>query len=116
MKVGLVPDLCSGNDLSIVNAARRSFGKQYDDFRTNEDGPRAARGLSDEGLLEELAVKGHWLPFRHPRMSFECDAPLPVARQVGKHQVGWEWSEVSRRYKTKDITFYRFDGTWRADV
>lgn len=116
MKVSPIPELCSGSDLAIVNAARRSFGVQYDSFRTRADGPRTPRGKSDEELLEELAAGGHFLPFRHPRMSFECDAPIPVARQLGKHQIGLEWSEVSRRYKTRDITFYRLDGTWRADV
>jgi thymidylate synthase (FAD) len=116
MKVTVIPELCSGSDLAIVNAARRSFGVQYDTFRTRSDGPRHATGRSDEELLEDLAKSGHWLPFRHPHMSFECDAPIPVARQLGKHQVGLEWSEVSRRYKTKNLTFYKFAGTWRADV
>jgi thymidylate synthase (FAD) len=116
MRVDVIPDLCSGSDLAIVNAARRSFGKQFDTFRTDEDGPRTPRGKSDEGLLRELAEQGHFLPFRHPRMSFECDAPIPVARQLGKHQIGLEWSEVSRRYKTKDISFYRIGRNWRSDV
>lgn len=116
MKVDVIPELCAGNDLAIANAARRSFGKQFTDFRTSEDGPRTPRGKSDEDLIRELAELGHFLPFRHPRMSFECDAPIPVARQLGKHQIGLEWSEVSRRYKTKDITFFRLDGEWRSDV
>ena len=80
MKVALIPDLCAGSDLAIVNAARRSFGVQYDTFRSDADGPRTPRGKSDEGLLRELAQSGHFMPFRHPRMSFECDAPIPVAR------------------------------------
>lgn len=116
MRVDVIPELCAGSDLAIANAARRSFGKQFTDFRTDEDGPRTPRGKSDEGLIRELAELGHFLPFRHPRMSFECDAPIPVARQLGKHQIGMEWSEVSRRYKTRDITFYRLDDQWRADV
>lgn len=104
-----------GNDLMVANAARRSFGKGFDEFRTKMMGPRARRGRSDEELLEDLAKDGHILPFRHPHMTFSCDAPLPVARQLGKHQVGMTWSEISRRYKLEGITFYRFNGTWRAD-
>lgn len=116
MKVDVIPGLCAGSDLAIANAARRSFGKGFDTFRTDADGPRSPRGKSDEGLIRELVELGHMLPFRHPQMSFECDAPLPIARQLGKHQIGMDWSEVSRRYKTKDITFYRFNSTWRSDV
>jgi thymidylate synthase (FAD) len=116
VKVDVIPSLCAGTDLDIANAARRSFGVQYETFRTDEDGPRSKRGKSDEGLIRELAEDGHFLPFRHPRMSFSCDAPIPVARQLGKHQIGLEWSEISRRYKIKDITFYRIGGAWRSDV
>jgi thymidylate synthase (FAD) len=36
-----------------------------------------------------------------------------VARQLGKHQVGFTWSEISRRYKTKGIEFFRPYGDWR---
>jgi thymidylate synthase (FAD) len=116
MKTTLIPELCAGGDLEIANAARRSFGRSYTTFRTDAEGPRVPRGLSDEGLIRDLIAKRHLLPFRHPQLSFECDAPLPVARQLGKHQVGLTWSETSRRYKTKDIAFYRFNGTWRSDV
>jgi hypothetical protein len=34
---------------------------QYDTYRTKEAGPRTERGRSDEELLEDLAVFGHWL-------------------------------------------------------
>lgn len=116
MKVAIIPELCCGDDLAIVNAARRSFGVKHSTFRTDADGPRTPRGVSDESLLRELISGGHWLPFRHCQLAFECDAPLPVARQLGKHQIGMNWSEISRRYKISGITFHRLDGQWRADV
>lgn len=99
-----------GSDLTVANAARRSFGKGFD---TWSEEPRTARGRSDRELVESLASEGHWLPFRHPHVILSCEAPLPVARQLGKHQVGLSWSETSRRYITRDMAFYRID-TWRA--
>jgi thymidylate synthase (FAD) len=114
MKVELVDHM--GSDLTVANAARRSFGKGFDVFHTREMGPRTPNGRSDEELIEDLARDGHLLPFRHPTIELSCDAPLPMARQLGKHQVGMTWSEISRRYKVGGIEFYRLDGTWRADV
>lgn len=104
MRVALIPELCAGGDLEVVNAARRSFDVQHKTMT-----------LRDEQLLAEFARDGHMLPFRHPQLSFECDAPVPISRQLGKHQTGLTWSEVSRRYKTKGITCERVE-TWRADV
>ena len=95
MHVILNPSLCAGGDLEIVNAARRSFDTQH---QAMTDG--------DERLIRFLIDEGHWLPFRHPQLSFTCSAPIFVARQLGKHQVGLSWSEVSRRYKTEGISFF----------
>lgn len=105
-----------GDDLLVANTARKSFGAGFTEFRTIEDGPRSPNGRSDEQLIYDLANDGHWLPFRHPHVIVECTEALPIARQLGKHQVGMDWSEISRRYKTKDITFTRLDGKWRTDV
>jgi thymidylate synthase (FAD) len=104
-----------GTDLTVANAARRSFGAGFTEFRTEADGPRSVTGRSDEALLMDLAKDGHWLPFRHPHVILSCDAPIPIARQLGKHQVGFEWSEISRRYKTKGIELYEVP-EWRLDV
>ena len=104
------------DDLMIANVARKSFGVNFTEFRTIEDGPRSPRGRSDEQLLLDLVKDGHWLPFRHPHITVSCSAALPIARQLGKHQVGLDWSEISRRYKTKDINFTYLDGTWRLDM
>lgn len=114
MKVTYVEHM--GSDLLVANAARKSFGAGYDTFRTREMGPRRPGQRSDEELIEDLAASGHMLPFRHPHVVLECDAPLPIARQLGKHQVGLEWSEISRRYKKSGLTFWRLNDQWRADV
>lgn len=105
-----------GNDLLVANAARKSFGAGYDVFHTRAMGPRKPGQRSDEELIEDLAASGHLLPFRHPHVVLDCEAPIPVARQLGKHQVGLEWSEISRRYKVNGITFHYINDEWRADV
>lgn len=102
----------AGNDLLVCNAARRSFDNQHTAWT---DRPRGGRTRSDAQLVADLARDGHLLPFRHPQITLACTAPLPIARQLGKHQVGFSWSEVSRRYKTKGIGFHHIE-TWRADV
>ena len=77
-----------GGDLLVVNAARCSFDKQHEEFDESKD----------TKLLNYLAKHGHVLPFRHPSATLRIHAPLFVLRQLGKHQVGFSWSEVSRRY------------------
>lgn len=84
-----------GSDLSVVNAARCSFDKVKETFDEK-----------DEKLINYLAREKHLLPFRHPTVSLRIYLPLIVLRQLGKHQVGFSWSEVSRRYVTGDPEFY----------
>ena len=111
MKVKYITHL--GDDLLVANSARKSFGKGFEEFSYV---PRTPNGRSDDELIQSLADDGHWLPFRHPTITIACSEALPIARQLGKHQVGLTWSEISRRYKTKGINFTRLNGTWRADV
>lgn len=101
MKVELIDHM--GADESVVNAARVSFDKQ-------------AGGYSDAQnarLIHYLARHNHWTPFGHCFASFRIKAPLFVARQLGKHQVGLVWNESSRRYVDSEPEFYT-PGTWRA--
>lgn len=111
MKVTYVDHM--GDDLRVANVARKSFGAGFD---TWSEVPRTPRGRSDRELVFSLAEEEHLLPFRHCKLQVECDAPIPIARQLGKHQVGMDWSEISRRYKTRGIEFYRIGQRWRADV
>ena len=91
----------SGSDLLVVNAARVSFAKESKKFNDK-----------DQKLITYLAEHKHWLPFRHPKVTLRCKAPMFVARQLGKHQVGFDWSEESRRYIDKPPEFYWPD-KWR---
>lgn len=93
MKVTYIEHM--GSDLSVVNAARVSFSKNS-----------KVLSLKDENLLVFLARHKHEMPFAHPHVTLHIKAPIFVARQLGKHQVGFVWSEVSRRYVDSDPEFY----------
>jgi thymidylate synthase (FAD) len=87
-----------GNDLSVVNSARISFGKRKFEW-----------DKSDEHLVRYLAKHKHFSPFRHLQVQFHIKAPEFVMRQWYKHVVGIEttsnsstkdhaWNEISGRY------------------
>jgi len=84
-----------GSDTSIVNAARVSFGKSISEMSER-----------DEKLIKYLAEHEHWSPFAHASLQFRIKAPVFVARQLVKHQVGLVWNEVSRRYVDDEPEFY----------
>ena len=109
MKVELLQHM--GSDLTVVNAARVSFAKQskWD----GEDGfGDDLLSLHDAKLINYLATHNHWTPFAHTALTFRIKAPIFVARQLAKHQVGLVWNEVSRRYVDDEPEFYTPDG-WR---
>jgi thymidylate synthase (FAD) len=142
-----------GTDLSVVNAARVSFGKKSEWETVDSDeietlgGPHSVHFIlsdRDKGLIQFLArgctsgdwdnikyilytlseehgwggkeaeeilnhVKSmptHWTPFGHTAITLHIKAPIFVARQLGKHQVGMVWNEVSRRYVTDEPKFF----------
>lgn len=117
MKAALMDSM--GTDLSVVDAARVSFGKQskweYDQTEVKdgfklEVGPYLSE--KDTKLIKYLATHEHTSPFRHCFATFHIKAPMFVARQLGKHQVGMSWNEISRRYVDDEPEFYWPD-TWR---
>ena len=108
MQVTLIDHM--GSDLSVVNAARVSFDKQssYEYVGIAEE----ALSERDAKLIRYLARHNHWTPFGHCFASFRVKAPIFVARQLGKHQVGLVWNEVSRRYVDSEPEFY-VPSEWR---
>ena len=90
-----------GTDLSVVNAARVSFAKESNEFSDK-----------DAKLINYLAKHNHWSPFGHASLQFRIKAPIFVARQLVKHQVGLVWNEVSRRYVDDEPEFY-IPSEWR---
>ena len=91
-----------GSDASVVNAARVSFGKRITEMSEG-----------DTKLIRYLAKHNHWSPFGHASLQFRIKAPVFVARQLVKHQVGLTWNEISRRYVDYEPEFYEVD-SWRG--
>lgn len=102
-----------GSDLDVVNAARVSFHKES---AWDEDGLGKQLSEKDTKLINYLAKHGHWTPFGHINATFVIKAPLFVARQLGKHQVGLVWNEISRRYVDEEPEFFfpKREKGWRA--
>jgi len=103
-----------GNDLTVVNSARVSFGKRKDKLDS-----------SDEKLIKYLIENKHYSPFRHVMVQFHLKAPEFVMRQWYKHVVGIEttsshptkdhaWNEISGRYVEIDEKNYYSPQTWRS--
>ena len=110
-----------GSDLTVVNAARVSFGKEshavawadYDYENKARCGDLIAiLDPKDQKLIRYLAKHNHISPFGHCFASFHVKAPIFVARQLVKHSF-LRWNEVSRRYVDDEPEFYEPD-VWRG--
>ena len=83
-----------GSDLSVVNAARVSFGaekKEVDD--------------RDIKLINYLMAHNHSSPFKHCTITFRFTVPLFIRSQHHRHRT-WAYNEISRRYTAVDMEFY----------
>lgn len=100
IKVELIDKM--GDDLRVANVARVSFNRWKEEFDDK-----------DVRLIDYLASHEHSSPFRHTAISLRCKAPVFLARQLGKHQAGLSWNEVSRRYVDAGIEFFVPD-SWRS--
>jgi thymidylate synthase (FAD) len=100
-----------GTDLTTVNAARVSFGKQseweWEECGVKAFGNESYQRLSDKDakLIHYLAKHKHMSPFGHAFASFHVKAPIFVARQLVKHKF-LRWNEISRRYVDDEPEFY----------
>ena len=83
-----------GNDLTIVNSARVSFGKQKETIDEK-----------DERLINYLVKHRHTSTFEHNLVTFRFTVPLYVRSQHHRHRT-WSYNEVSRRYTDINIQFY----------
>ncbi len=102
-----------GSDLTVVNAARVSFGKRKKTVDEN-----------DKKLIKYLIKNKHYSPFRHVMVQFHIKAPEFVMRQMYKHVVGIEttstyatkdhaWNEISGRYVEISEEDYYVPDKWR---
>ena len=83
-----------GTDLTVVNAARVSFGKH-----------KEAMDKKDEKLIKYLVKHRHTSPFEHCSVTFRLMVPLFVRGQHMRHRT-WSYNEISRRYTDYNVQFY----------
>ena len=101
-----------GSDLSVVNAARVSFGKKSEWMPRIHYGEDLVLKPKDDKLIKYLAKHQHKSPFNHTFVTFHVKAPVFVARQLVKHEY-MPWNEISRRYVDDEPEFYVPD-VWRG--
>ena len=101
-----------GSDLSVVNAARVSFGKNSEWMPRIHYGEELVLKPKDARLIRYLAKHNHNSPFNHTFVTFHVKAPVFVARQLVKHEY-MPWNEISRRYVDVEPEFYVPD-VWRG--
>ena len=85
-----------GSDVNVVNAARCSFAKEVKEFDLEKD----------TKLINYLAKHNHFTPLAHTSVTIRVKAPIFMARQFVKHQIGLVWNEESRRYIDDEPEFY----------
>ena len=101
-----------GDDISVVNAARVSFGKKSKYECTDLIKGKWELKPADVKLIKYLAKHQHKSPFNHAFATFHVKAPVFVARQLVKHEY-MPWNEISRRYVDSKPEFYEPD-EWRG--
>ena len=83
-----------GNDLTIVNAARVSFGVAKDEVDER-----------DKKLIKYLVKNRHTSTLEHNVVTFKFTVPMFVRGQHHRHRT-WSYNEISRRYTDVNIQFY----------
>ena len=101
-----------GSDLSVVNAARVSFGKKSEWMPRIHYGEQLVLKPKDAKLIRYLAKHQHKSPFNHTFVTFHVKAPVFIARQLVKHEY-MPWNEISRRYVEDTPEFFKPD-YWRG--
>ena len=111
-----------GTELTVVNSARCSFDKTSDweretkytwvDDRTCLEDVILSLKEVDKGLINYLAKNNHFTPFTHCMITVREKVPFAIARQRQKHQIGFSYNEVSRRYVDSEPE-YHMPQAWR---
>ena len=101
-----------GDDITVVNAARVSFGKKSKYECTDMVKGKWELTPRDSKLINYLAEHQHKSPFNHAFATFHVKAPIFVARQLVKHEY-MPWNEISRRYVDNDPELY-YPEEWRG--
>ena len=83
-----------GDDLTVVNSARVSFGVQKEKLNDR-----------DKKLINYLIRHKHTSTLEHNLITFRFHVPLFVRSQHHRHRT-WSYNEISRRYTDVSIKFY----------
>jgi thymidylate synthase (FAD) len=83
-----------GSDLTIVNSARVSFGKNKESLDEK-----------DKKLIKYLVKHRHTSTFEHNAATFRFVVPLFIRSQHHRHRT-WSYNEISRRYTDINMKFY----------
>jgi thymidylate synthase (FAD) len=83
-----------GDDITVVNAARVSFGRQKHTLDTR-----------DRKLIRYLIAHRHTSTLEHCVITYKFVVPLYIRSQHHRHRT-WSYNEISRRYTDKDLEFY----------
>ena len=95
-KIGAVEYISHmGSDLSVVNAARVSFGSEKQEIDEK-----------DIKLINYLMKHNHSSPFEHCTITFRFTVPLFIRSQHHRHRT-WAYNEISRRYTSVNMEFYQ---------
>jgi thymidylate synthase (FAD) len=94
-KIGFVEYVSHmGTDLTIVNSARVSFGKQVEELHDR-----------DKKLIKYLIKHGHTSTLEHNVVTLRFMVPLFIRSQHHRHRT-WSYNEISRRYTDFNLEFY----------
>ena len=86
-----------GEDITIVNSARVSFGKHKEEI-----------DAKDEKLIKYLIRHKHTSTLEHNVVTFRFVVPLFIRSQHHRHRT-WSYNEISRRYTKENLRFYEPD-------
>jgi len=84
-----------GDDKTIVNSARVSFGSDCEGSLTERD----------KKLIKYLIRHKHTSTLEHNIITFKFIVPLFIRSQHHRHRT-WSYNEISRRYTDKNLAFY----------
>ena len=83
-----------GDDLTVVNSARVSFGGEKEELDAR-----------DRRLINYLIKHKHTSTLEHNLITFRFSVPMYVRSQHHRHRT-WSYNEISRRYTDVNIKFY----------
>jgi len=93
--IGKVDYICHmGSDVSVVNSARVSFGKEVEEV-----------SQKDKKLINYLIKHRHTSTLEHCTVTFRIKVPLYIRSQHHRHRT-WSYNEISRRYTDFNLEFY----------